>query len=234
MERRPGTATAFPVATTPVVMFGAICWTLSVLYFPAQAVVQAASARPYSLATNLISDLGNTACGPTVCSPLHGLMNATFIAVGVLHVAGALATQQAWPSGRQRTLNAALLWRRLGAALLVVAGIGLLQAGMAPENVDPAVHKTSALMGLASLNAGMLVLGLLTLPLVRRIGVAAIVAGTVGGLGLLLLLSSAPGLPPGITERLADYPGAAMIVVLGALLLGRIARARRTMVSRIS
>jgi hypothetical protein len=68
----------------------------------------------------------------------------------------------------------------------------------------------------------------------RRIGVAAIVAGTVGGLGLLLLLSPALGLPPGITERVADYPGAAMIVVLGALLLGRIVRARRTLVSRIS
>jgi hypothetical protein len=89
-------------------------------------------------------------------------------------------------------------------------------------------------MGLASLNAGMLVLGLLTLPLARRIGVAAIVAGIVGGVGVLLLLSPALGLPPGITERVADYPGAAMIVVFGALLLGRIVRARRTLVSPIS
>jgi hypothetical membrane protein len=234
MQRRTEPATAFPVAITPVVMFGAVCWTLSVLYFPAQAIVQAASARPYSLATQVISDLGNTACGPAVCSPLHGLMNATFIAVGLLHAAGALTAQQAWPPGKQRTLSAALLTRTLGAALLVLAGNGLLWAGASPENVDPAVHKTAALMGLAGLNAGMLVLGLMTLPLARRIGVLAIAAGTVGGLGLLLLLRPALGLPPGITERVADYPGAVMIVVLGALLLGRIIRAGRTLVSPIS
>lgn len=33
---------------------------------------------PYSLAMNLISDLGNTTCGPDICSLLHGFMNATF------------------------------------------------------------------------------------------------------------------------------------------------------------
>jgi hypothetical protein len=143
MERHPETMMAFPVATTPVVMFGGICWTLSVLYFPAQAVVQAASARPYSLATNLISDLGNTACGPTVCSPLHGLMNATFIAVGVLHWAGAIATQQAWPPGQQRTLSAALLWRTLGAVLLVLAGDGLLEAGCPRRTSTPRCTRRS-------------------------------------------------------------------------------------------
>jgi hypothetical membrane protein len=137
MERQPETAIAFPVVIGPVVMFGAVCWTLSVLYFPAQAIVQAASARPYSLATDLISDLGNSACGPTVCSPLHGLMNASFIAVGLLHWAGALATQQAWPPGRQRTLSAALLTRTLGAALLALAGIGLLLVGRLRRTSTP-------------------------------------------------------------------------------------------------
>jgi hypothetical protein len=88
-------------------------------------------------------------------------------------------------------------------------------------------------MGLASLNAGMLVLGLMTLPLARRIGVLAIAAGTVGALGLLLFLSHALGLPPGTTERVADYPGAVMIVVLGALLAGRSIRTRRTLVRPI-
>src|ERR1035438_2403583 len=53
----------FPATMTRQIVFGAACWALSIAFFVNQAIVQAASARPYSLATNYISDLGNTACG---------------------------------------------------------------------------------------------------------------------------------------------------------------------------
>lgn len=210
----------FPATFDLPVCFGAACWTLSGLYFLGQALAQAASARPYSLITNVISDLGNTACGPAVCSPWHGLMDATFIAVGLLHCAGAITTQQAFPPGRLRAVSA---------ALLALAGVGLALAGAAPENTDASVHIASAFLGLASLNAGMITLGVTALPSTRWGGVLALAAGLVGGLGFLLfLMSLALSWPRGITERVADYPGATMIVVLGVLLLahGRAAAAR--------
>ena len=78
--RAPGTM--FPAATPRAVVLGAVLWVLSSAFFVDQLIAQAASARPYSMATNLISDLGVTACGPAVCSPLHGFMKATFVAVG--------------------------------------------------------------------------------------------------------------------------------------------------------
>lgn len=76
----------FPATVNRTVVFGSACWVLSIVFFVSQAIAQAASARPFSLTTNLISDLGNTACGVDVCSPLHTFVNATFVFVGVLHV----------------------------------------------------------------------------------------------------------------------------------------------------
>jgi hypothetical protein len=55
------TPAAFPAAITRGVILGAILWTVSIIFFVDQAIAIAAFSRPYSLATNLISDLGNTA-----------------------------------------------------------------------------------------------------------------------------------------------------------------------------
>lgn len=182
------------------------------VFFIVQAIVQATSARPYSLITNLISDLGRTDCGPTVCLPLHGLMNATFIIVGLLHWAGAVGTRQAWP--RQ-----SLRWPV--AVILSLAGWALAYAGVFPENLAPAQHTFGALLGLTCLNAGMIMLGLALLPATRLFGGLSLAAGFVGSLGFVLVLTRAFDLPFGIVERIADYPGAAIIVVLGAAMVVR-------------
>lgn len=48
----------------------------------------------YSLAHNTISDLGDTTCGifngRPICSPLHVLMNISFVVLGLTMVAGSL------------------------------------------------------------------------------------------------------------------------------------------------
>jgi hypothetical membrane protein len=211
--------TRFPAAVTGrAVAIGATLWTLSIVFFAAQAIAQAASARPYSPVTNLISDLGNTACGPTICSPLHGLVDATFVVVGLCHGLGALATYRAWP---RQWLSAVGVW------LLVIAGAGLVVAGLVPENVSPEAHARGALLGLVCLNLSMLALGWSIVSARRGLATLTFGAGIVGLVGLGLFLSGAGGLPPGATERLADYPGAAMVVVLGAYLLVATTRARR-------
>lgn len=202
----------FPVRVTPGVIVGAVAWTLSIVFFIVQGVVQAASARPFSLSTRLISDLGNTACGPAVCSPLHDLMNATFIAVGILHFAGTAATWSTWPAG---------IRSRVGLILLALAGWGLTSAGVFPENMAPDQHRIGALIGLIGLNVSMLLLGSVLFEVARSVGILSVAAGVIGSAALVSFLSQAPGLPIGIYERLADYPGAVMVIVIGGLILFR-------------
>jgi hypothetical membrane protein len=211
--RRPP---AFPVAVTGPVVLGAVLWTASALFFVAQAAGQLASTAPYSLATNLISDLGNTACGPDICSPLHALVDAAFIVAGACHAIGAAATYRAWPRGSSGA----------GLSLLAIAGVGLAVAGLVPENVGPGAHAAGALIGLVCLNAGMVVLGWSIRSLARGLGRLSQGAGTVGFVGTGYFLAGAG--PPGVAERIADYPGAAMIVVLGVYLLVAAASRRST------
>jgi hypothetical membrane protein len=149
----------FPAVMTRTVVFGAVLWTLSMVFFVDQVIVQLASARPYDLATNLISDLGNSACGPAICSPLHAFMNATFVVVGAFHWIGAASIRPALP---RRRLSLA------GAVLVALAGWGLIFAGLTPENVDGARHAFGAIVGLASLNLAMIVLGVCLLPARQR------------------------------------------------------------------
>jgi hypothetical membrane protein len=208
---------AFPAASTPVIRFGAACWALSAVFFLGQVIAQVGSARPYSLATNVISDLGNTACGLEICSPLHGFMNATFFVVGLFHVLGALTTRSAWPQPR---LSA------VGLSVLGLAGTGLCLVALAPENEAATVHIGAATVGLISLNLAMILLGLALLRWVRWLGVIVEAAGVVGFIGLGLFAARAAGIPAGVAERIGDYPGAAMVVVLGAFLLIAPRRAR--------
>lgn len=105
---RSAAATArssFPATLTTPIVLGAACWALTLVFFVGQAVAQRATRTPYSLATNQISDLGSTRCGPVavfayhadVCSPLHGVMNGTFVATGLLALLGVVGTRRAWP-----------------------------------------------------------------------------------------------------------------------------------------
>lgn len=206
----------FPVAVTRSVILGAACWVLTITFFIDQAIVQAASTAPYSLATNFISDLGSTVCGPSIagshavlCSPLHGLMNGTFIAVGLLHTIGAVATRRAWPP---RWLAMA------GLVLLGIAGTGLTLAGMSPENVNLGLHSLGAVYGIVGLNAAMVLLGVALLPAARWLGGLALAAGIVGLIGFVLF-TNAPDLPAGITERIAVYPADVVVIVVGGFLL---------------
>src|SRR4051812_14625263 len=78
---------------------GPVIWLLSTQYFMIQMIVAAAWKSPsYSWRFNTISDLGNTACnladGRVVCSPLHGLMNLSFITLGIIMACGSLLIYQ--------------------------------------------------------------------------------------------------------------------------------------------
>jgi hypothetical membrane protein len=184
-----------------------------------QAVAQAASRVPYSLSGNYISDLGSTACGPftlgtyhaNVCSPLHDVMNATFVVSGLLTLAGAVGTWRAWPRRRLSTV---------GLVLLVLAGAGEVLVGFRPENVDIALHGIGALFGIGGANVGVLLLGAAVWRAQRWIAILSLAVGTVGVVSFLLL-GSAPslGLGIGLVERLAGYPVVVWMVAIGGYLL---------------
>ncbi len=202
---------------------GAGAWALSIAFFIIQAVAQATSSVPYQMTTNLISDLGNTTCGPDGCSPLHLAVDATFAVVGGLHIAGAILTHSAWPEG----------WNRdVARSFMVIAGVCLIVAGVAPEDVNVAVHQWGALTGLISINFALVFFGLSITSARRWLAAMAAGSGILGFVGLILFLGGPSVGPVGITERIADYPTAATIVVLGAYLLVAAARSRRLPLGR--
>jgi len=203
----------FPNAIDRRVIFGAACWVLSIVFFAGQVIGQVASSRPYSLATNLISDLGNTTCGRDICSPLHGVVNASFFLAGVLHLLGALTIYRAWPPP----------WaNRVGAWLVAPAGICLCGAAVFPENVAPNIHGTFAVVGLVTLDLAMLGFASALYRRVRWLGITSYAAGIIGFIGLGALLNRGPDaakLPIGLAERVADYPAVVMLIVLGLYVL---------------
>src|SRR5947209_358560 len=148
----------FPESTDRQVATGGAAWPLMVVFFIGQAVAQAASTVPYSLWSNYISDLGNTGCGPfalgtyhtVVCTPLSGVMNATFVVSGLLTLAGAVGTRRAWP---KRRLTA------VGLVLLGLAGAGQVLVGFRPENVDITLHGVGALFGIGGGDLGVVLVG---------------------------------------------------------------------------
>ncbi|MFI9383603.1 DUF998 domain-containing protein [Kutzneria sp. NPDC052558] len=191
---------------------GGFLWIVAMVqYFVAQVVVEAQWRTPYSWWDNYISDLGNTACGQFmanyVCSPLNGVMNASFIIAGLLTVAGIGLMRSMWPATGMASLGV-LLW--------ILAGAGKVLVGVAPENENLALHMIGAL-NLPLGSVAILLLGLAS----RRtgLGVFGIVMALVGLAGLALSIFAPDLIGVGGAERLAGYPGNLWLFVVGAAAL---------------
>jgi hypothetical membrane protein len=223
-QRKQASAQARLGAGTVV---GAGCWLLTVAYFIVQPVVAAAWEPPYDVTVNTISDLGITRCGDfrqfdgTViyaCSPRHQLLNAVFVVVGVLTAAGAVLTRDLWPRRRLTTV---------GVAFVLLAGVGSILVGLAPADVNLAVHGAGALLQ-APGAAGPLLLGVAAWSVRPGIAAFSLVCGVVGSAACLLFFSRSDlGLGLGVMEHLAFDPLTVWTTALGAVLLGRLLTARR-------
>lgn len=215
---------------------GGACWIATLEFLVGQAIAQAAWTTPYSLVDDAVSDLGNTTCGEWppagtaaklfkgigthyyVCSPLHTVMNASFIVTGVLVALGVYFTRGAWP---QRRLTG---W---GLTFLALAGLGKIVVGLDPENVRPLLHTLGAL-NIPCANIGIVLLGLGVWRTRRAVGVFSVVLGGVGFLAFLILLAiSASGHGFGVAERIADYTIIVWLVTVGiGLVVGARSRAQ--------
>jgi hypothetical membrane protein len=196
---------------------GPALWLASAQFFVVQVVVAGASSAAYSWSRNTISDLGDTDCGRAsgrpVCSPLHLIMNASFVVLGVTMLAGAALVARELV-GRGRTATT-------GLACLGLGGVGTIVVGLFPENTVAGLHAAGAALPFVLGNLGILLLGLsLRLPVAPRVFTLA--AGVVGLVGLALFLSHTYlGLGIGGMERVTAYPQDIWLVLIGAYLLVR-------------
>lgn len=211
-----------PIADRPAIRTGAIAWVLAVQFFITQAVVATAWSRRFSLASDYISDLGNTVCGPypagsehLVCSPWHVAMNLSFIMLGLTMIIGARLTRDAFPAG----------WmRQLASTLFMLAGVGVIVVGLYPENTDNARHVLGAGLNFVAGNIAMIVFGLALAqrhphPHRRLVGVS-IALGTLGLTATVLFVTgNFLGIGLGGMERVAAYPMTVWQIIVGVAFL---------------
>ncbi|MFI8527369.1 hypothetical protein ACIGB8_23130 [Promicromonospora sukumoe] len=199
-----------------------------VAFLVAEAVSAVAwSAGAYDYGVNFISDLGTTVCGAeyggrVMCSPLHAVMNAGFVTMG-LSMGG---------------LFTVLALRRRGAVgvLVAVAGwsvtLGMFLVALFPGGAESVgdgtivLHVLGAAVAILFANALFVVVGARA----RRFGLpawsaATVVLGVVGLVGLVLTLAPQELAEPAVFERVAVYSIFAACGVTGAALL---AASRRT------
>ncbi|HEX8708863.1 MAG TPA: DUF998 domain-containing protein [Pyrinomonadaceae bacterium] len=211
-ESAPGRADRVTIA--------GVIWMCAAQFFVAQVVAQSRWTTPFSLATNYISDLGNTTCGlypaaggSYVCSPWHALMNASFILQGALTLSGAALARPAF-AGRRWSAGVFLL--------LVVTGLGIAGVGLFPENVNNGAHVLSAGAQFITGNAALILFGV-GVGREKRWRVFAPVSAALGIIGLLAtaLFTQGFGLGLGVggMERVAAYTFPLWLVTAGALML---------------
>ena len=208
---------------------GALLWLFCLQYFLAEAIAIAGWRGVYSLSQNYISDLGAVHCDASggfgaICSPLHGLMNASFELQGLLILGGAMLTAPLFPRGKLFLI---------ALALIGASGFGVFFVGFAPEDYWPGLHYLAAAENLVCDNAGMAVLGaamVVRSAPTRLPGALAFSAGALGLLGVILLGRGVYfGLGVGVIERIAAYPFPLAIAAVGALLYLRGGLVRATL-----
>jgi hypothetical membrane protein len=200
---------------------GAIVWILTLQFFVVQVIVQAAWTEPFSLAHNMISDLGRATCGPlyrspvnrVACSPLYQVMNASIMLNGILILIGWRLTRSNWPATR---LTSA------GLAMIALSAPGHVLTGLFPSDIALAPHMAGAGSILALANPGMVLVGIATWRERRVQSVVSLLCGLAGITGTIFFLwSIEPAIGLGGWERVAFYPLPVWCAVHGLMSLKR-------------
>ena len=199
-----------------------VIWICAAQFFVAQVVAQSRWTTPFSLATNYISDLGNTTCGmypavagAYVCSPWHTLMNMSFVLQGAIILVGAALARRAF-SGRR--------WSAVVFVLLAVTGLGIAGVGLFPEDVNKGAHVISAGTQFITGNAAMIVFGVAANRVEgwRTFAVVSTALGITGVLATVLFAKGYGfGLGVGGMERVAAYTLPVWLITSGVLMVAR-------------
>jgi hypothetical membrane protein len=191
--------------------YGLLLYLSSIQYFIAQIIAAGMFSDHYSLTRNVISDLGNTACGSFggkyVCSPDHLLMNFSFVLLGITMTSGSYFLIKGSNSKRKAVL--------LGFDMLAIGGIGTILVGLFPENTVPAFHSFGAMLPFLIGNIGLVITGVVWLK--SKILQAYTILSGVLALGSLSLFvfGQYAGVGVGGMERLVAYPQTIWMIVIG-------------------
>lgn len=189
-------------------LIGPLMWISSIQYLVVQTITAMAwKTVPYSWANNMISDLGNTTCslfkGRGICSPLHDLMNVSFVIMGVTMFMGSVLIYQEL---RKK------LSLKIGFSLMALAGIGFILVGLFPENISAFLHSFGAFLIFTVSNVSLVVLGLaLSLHMSDKIRWCVILSGLIALIAAIL----PDYLGVGGMERLIVYPQTIWIIIFG-------------------
>ncbi len=153
---------------------------------------------------NWISDLG------TAKSPLHWVMNGSFVLQGLLISVGAILMRRLFPA--KWSYQVALM-------LFLVSGLGVLVLGLVPEDRVAEVHRLGAQVHLLAGNLGMILMGLAMIAGTARRrfrGAITLLAGLLGLTALTLLALGEKDV--GTFERLSAYPLTLWLTWMGFLM----------------
>ena len=205
---------------------GPLFWIVSVQYYIIQVIVAGAWSIDYSLRNNTISDLGNTVCGiyagRYVCSPLHDLMNASFISLGITMIIGSVLVYQGFKKSEIT---------KIGFSFMAIAGIGTIVVGLFPENTDASLHALGAALPFLVGNLGLLILGYV-LDIPKSLRYYTILSGYISLLALLFFTTqNYLGLGQGGMERIVAYPQTMWLIVFGVYISSN--RIRVNMMHRV-
>jgi hypothetical membrane protein len=193
---------------------GAWCWLLTVEFFLAQFVAQAAWSG-YSLSEQDISLLGASICGEhegaAPCSPLAWVFNGGIILDGVLILSGLWLTRRLWPQNG---------WSKSALAFLSAGGVGCLLVGFFPVDQNLPAHMLGAFLALCIACFGFLALGIALWRHKPAFAIYSIATGIITLAGCVLYATGTHlGLGGGTMERVAAWPQTLWYMVTGVLLL---------------
>ena len=168
----------------------------------------------YNFKKNWISDLGipvvTQISGYTVNSPLHALMNFTFIVYGLLVVIAYVMLKSILPKGRIARL------------LAISHGIGFILVGIFPgyEWSLGFMHQFGAILVIFGGNIAIILLGINIYRESRQIfAVTGIILGIAGLIATIIMFANSTSPIAGIYERGAIYPTLIWNFILGAYIL---------------
>lgn len=205
-------------------------------FFLAEAAVIAgwAGPRPYSRRLNVISDLGARSCGTydgrAVCSPLHVLMNLSFIIQGLAMIVGAVLLSTALFRIAARPVPPTVVkrpvWAFLTRVLVGLSGMGVTVVGLVPEDVNQRLHYAGAVVFFVSGGLSLLALWWSW----RRLRLISWFLLLCGVLSLVstVFFALVPGLERGTLERLMAYPITIGLSLVGVTVARGVGQARKS------
>ena len=189
---------------------GPSLYASAIQYFVIQILVGKRFSPHYSLTRNAISDLGNSSCGifnnRQICSPLHTLMNLSFLTLGITMITGSLLLCQSFKKSRNVII---------GFTLFAIGGAGTALVGIFPENTVSALHGIGAALPFLIGNVGVVILGFsLKIPKIFRIYTVSTGSISLAALGVYAS-GHYIGLGEGGLERVVAYPQTIWMIILG-------------------